>query len=172
MQKAGRFLDKSIAYLVYGGAAMGVASILILISMTFLNVMLRYFFRAPLFFAVEYSAYLFAVVVYMGFAYAMRTEAHVRVDLVSRLLPRRIREGLEVVYPLLALGLIGIYFYYSWDLFVTSLEKHARARTIVETPLWIPQMFLWMGLTLFGLELVARVVKKFIFLQRGLKRRS
>ncbi len=170
MVKQGRCLDKIIAYLGYGGAAVGVVSILIVMSMIFLSVMLRYFFKVRLLFTTEYSGYLFAVVVYMGLAYAMRVEAHVNVDLISRRLPRRIRESLEVAYPLLALGLMSIYLYYAWGLFRESVEMRLLAPTVTETPLWIPYMFLWLGLTLFCLELIARATKKFIAFQRGSKR--
>ncbi len=149
MGKLGRSLDKGIAYLGYGGIAMGLASLLIMMSMIFLNVVLRYLFKSPLVFVVEYAGYLYLVLVFMGLAYSMRADAHVKVELITRLLPRPVRAALEVIYPLVAIGVAILYLYYAWGLFAESLHEGARARTMVMTPLWIPQMFLWIGLIMF-----------------------
>lgn len=169
MSKIGAVLDRIIAYLGYAGAAMGVFSVIAMMLMISLSVMLRYLFHAPFKFTDEYSAYLLVIVVYMGFAYAMRKDEHIRVELLVRHLPKKVNAALEVIYPLVMLFLMGIYFRYSLSLFMESVRTRAVSLELAQTPLWIPHMFLWLGLGILGLELMARTVKKFIAFQRGWK---
>ena len=171
MRKVGLFLDRNTVYLGYLGAAMGVVSLIIMMLMITLGVILRYFFNNPLTFVDEYGGYLLVVMVYMGLAYTMRAEAHINVDFVIRRLPRRARGSLEVVGGLLGLIIIGIYFWYCWNLFVSSLQAHWMSMS-GRTPLWVPHIFLVIGLPLFGLELAVRTVKKSIGLQKESRKRG
>ncbi len=167
MRKTGHLLDKFIAYLGYSGAAVGVVSIVIMTLLITANVLLRYLFNAPLKFGEEYSAYLFIVACYMGLAYTMRKEAHIRVELLIKRLPSRAREGLEIATSLASLLVIAILLWASWKLSLDTRRASLTATTPMATPLWIPQSLLWLGLAFFWLEVAARTVKKFIALQKG-----
>ena len=165
MEKVGRFLDRFITYLGYIGAAMGCVSILIMVVMISLSVALRYLFSKPFLFVDEFSGYLLVVVVYMGFAYSV--DAHITVDLVAKRLPKKVRAALEVVTLLASLFLIGVFFRFAWAYFLDTMRSHWRAATVYETPLWIPQVFLWVGLIFFGLAIATRVVRKLIDFQKA-----
>ena len=162
MRKVGRFLDKLIAYLGYAGIAMAAAGVVILTLMITLNVIMRYFFNRPLKGVDEVSAYLFVMMSYLGFAYAMRLGRHINVDLVTRQLPRRANDILEVVTSLIGLAVIAVLFRFAWKLFMHNWREGVISSGVLGTPLWIPQSFLWIGLTFLGLEIASRIVKKLL----------
>ncbi len=170
MGKVARSLDRYIALLGYIGAAMGVVSVIIIAFLTTLSVILRYFFNRPIPFADEYSSYLFMLIIYMGLAYAGRTEAHINVDAVIKRLSRRARAALGMATSLASLVVVGVYFWYAFKLFITSIVEKRVSETAMNTPLWIPQIFLWVGLMFFGFEIVARIVKKWAEFQNGSRR--
>ncbi|MBI4294934.1 MAG: TRAP transporter small permease [Chloroflexi bacterium] len=167
MRKTGRYLDKFISYLGYVGLGLGIASVIAMALMITIHVILRYVFEVNLKFTDEYGGYLFTVIVFMGLAYCMRQEAHVYADLVVKHFPQRVRAALELVHSLAAIFLMGIYFKYAWRLWTDSVERGTRSVQVTETPMWIPQLFLWVGLSFFILELGARTIKKVIALQKS-----
>lgn len=172
MAKVGRSLDRLVAYLGYLGMALGMLSVVAMMAIIVLNIITRYFFDKSLLFVNEYAAYFLIVVVYMGFAHSMRIGAHINMDLVVKRFSERARDGLDAVTSLIALGVTGVYFWYVWKLFMESLQRGELAQQLTKTPLWVPQMFLWVGLLFLGLELIARIVKKSVAFQRGAKRKS
>lgn len=170
MEKVGRFLDRSVTYLSYLGAAIGGASIVIMLFMITVGVVLRYVFNSPLKFVDEYGAYLMVVLVFMGLAYNARKEAHINVDLVVRRLSKRVRDGLDVVTSLFALVLMGLYLWYDWNPFISHLRARTRDGGVMNTPLWIPEMFMLIGLLFVCLEIVVHIVKKLRDFQKGLQK--
>lgn len=90
-------------------------------------------------------------------------------DMVYRRLTKRVRDGLDVVTSLLILVVVAVYFRYCLDLFIKSVEGDWKAIGILETPLWIPETVLVIGLPVLGLEVASRAVKKFIDFQKGFK---
>lgn len=161
------WLDRSVTYLVYLGASIAGASLLIVMLMISLNVCLRYFFNKPILVTYEYSTYLFIAIVYFGFAYTTRREAHISVDMVVKRLPKRARNGLEVLTSLVALGLMSVYLWFAWDIFRTSVAKGYRAMSVTQTPEWIPQSILVVGLAFLIIEIVALIARKSRDFQKG-----
>ena len=139
------------ATLVLGIAALILAEIF---CRTALNVSLS--------FAWEYAAYFFAVAIFLGAAFALRTGGHVRVMLLSQNVPSRVAHRLDVLATLagttIAAALtwsLGIFAWRSWAAGSTSA-------TIDETPLVYPQAAMAFGAALLTLQLVARVVRLFV----------
>ena len=166
MGKVGRFFDRFIAWLGYVGIGMGAVSVVAMTMLITLNVIMRYIFKNPLRSIEEYSAYLLVLLVFMGLAYAMRLERHINVEVVVRRLPKRVRDSLEVIISLVGLALMGVYFRFAWELFMDSLQHGVRSINVSGTPMWIPQMFVWLGLLFLCLEMAARTVKKLVTFRR------
>jgi len=172
MRKVLERIDRSIAYLDYGGIAAAVICLFSLVMLIVVNVILRYFFNHPLLFGEEYSQYLFIIVTYMSFAYTTRVGGHIQVELVIRRFSKRARDCLEAVTLVFALFLISLYFWFAWALFVRNLHSGITSSTVMLTPLWIPQISLWVGMLLFGVAIVARIIRKIGDFKTGSKKRE
>jgi len=167
MGKVGQFLDRCIAYLGNAGAAMGVTSIVIMTLIVTLNVILRYGLNKPLHFVEEYSAYLFILMAYMGFAYTARQGAHVNVDILTRRL-KKIPQGiLELITTLFLLVLVSVYLRFGLAFFMRLVQSQEKSVTPYMTPLWIPAIPIWLGLGFLVLELVTHFLKTLNSLRKG-----
>jgi TRAP-type C4-dicarboxylate transport system permease small subunit len=160
--KIGRILDRLIVKMSNVGAAIGVVVIIIMIFLVTLSVLLRYIFMIGLPFTTEYSEYLLLILVYMGLAYTTIKEKHITVDFVVKRLSKKVRSGLEIATTFLAMTMVVIYFWYVWRFWIKNVESGATAPSKTVTPLWIPQIFMWVGLGIFTLAIAASVAHKLI----------
>jgi TRAP-type mannitol/chloroaromatic compound transport system permease small subunit len=89
-----------------------------------------------------------------GFAYALRTDAHVRVDVMFPYMGRRLKAVMDFV----ALVLMALYAtmisWKIWVLVLDSLESGIKSSTYLLTPLYIPQGILGVGFSLLALAAV------------------
>jgi TRAP-type mannitol/chloroaromatic compound transport system permease small subunit len=102
----------------------------------------------------EISGYLLALAATWGFAFALRTGGHVRVDVMFPYLARRLRTAADVLAQLLMAAFAGLVAWKIWALVQDSLESDARSSTYLLTPLWVPQGILGIGFSLLALAAV------------------
>jgi TRAP-type mannitol/chloroaromatic compound transport system permease small subunit len=102
----------------------------------------------------EISGYMLALAATWGFAYALRTDAHVRVDVMFPYMGRRMKAVMDFV----ALVLMALYAtmisWKIWVLVLDSLESGIKSSTYLLTPLYIPQGILGVGFSLLALAAV------------------
>ena len=106
----------------------------------------------------EISGYMLALAATWGFAFALRTGGHVRVDVLFPYMSRRVRTGLDVIAQLLMAVFAAIVAWKIWALVADSLESDMRSSTYLLTPLYIPQGILGVGFTLLALAAVFSAV--------------
>ena len=102
----------------------------------------------------ELAGYAFAIAMSWGFAQALFMRAHIRVDIVSQRMPRKIQRVLDVLAMGSFAGIVGVIVIYAAETLLESLRLGARASTPLATPLWIPQTLWLSGLIFFLLCLV------------------
>ena len=86
----------------------------------------------------EVSLYAVSVAVAWSMAYALRTGAHVRVDVVLRMTPKAVQGYLNVFALFVLCFFVTLLVWRSWALALNSLAQEARANTPYHTPLaWI-----------------------------------
>jgi len=106
----------------------------------------------------EISGYMLALAATWGFAYTLRTEAHVRIDVLLPYMPRLLRAMVDFM-ALVLMGLFALIISWKiWALVLDSLETGIRSSTYLLTPLYIPQGILGVG---FSLLVLASVVMAF-----------
>ncbi len=84
-----RLLSKLIEVLIVAGAT-------ILVTIVTCEVVLRYLFGHSLIFTDELSRYLMVWIVFLGSALAIRDEAHIRINILSRRLPHQFQRLMTV----------------------------------------------------------------------------
>jgi TRAP-type mannitol/chloroaromatic compound transport system permease small subunit len=106
----------------------------------------------------EISGYMLALAATWGFAFALRTGGHVRVDVVFPYMSRRVRTVVDVIAQLLMAAFASIVAWKIWALVADSLESDMRSSTYLLTPLYIPQGILGVGFSLLALAAVFTAV--------------
>jgi TRAP-type C4-dicarboxylate transport system permease small subunit len=109
--------------------------------------------------AIEFSIYLQAVVMFGGAGWALRNGGHIRVMMLFQALPAMARRLAEALVTAFALGVVG---FAAWALVAQALRTFdlgSRSFYPMQTPVWIPQSALAAAFVLFALALLARLVR-------------
>lgn len=102
----------------------------------------------------ELAGYMLVLASTWGFAYTLRANAHVRIDVLLPHLPPPVRAAMDAVALALMAVFAGMVAWRSWILVLDSWETGIRSSTYLLTPLWIPQAILVVGFALLAVAAV------------------
>ena len=128
-----------------GGLALLGAALLVSV-----DVVCRKWFNVSLAGADEISGYVFGAATAMSMAYAALERAHIRVDVVYRLLPIRMRLVADAIGLAMLCGFIATVAWMAGGFYLDTLQHNSRSITPLRAPLAIPQTF-WLAGWLAGL---------------------
>ena len=120
------------------GFLVGAGALVCLTAIIAAGVFARYVLNSPLFFVDEMSGYLLVMVAYWGISYTTHEEGHVKIDMVTRRLPQKIRERFGIITMVLESGIFFLIIYFTIGMFFKLKEIGQKAPTVTETPLVIP----------------------------------
>jgi TRAP-type mannitol/chloroaromatic compound transport system permease small subunit len=106
----------------------------------------------------EISGYILALAATWGLAYTLRTDAHVRIDVLLPYLPRRYRVFADFLAVVLMGFFAGLVSWKIWALVLDSFESGIRSSTYLLTPQWIPEGIVGIGFSLLTLASAAMAV--------------
>ncbi|GIW32991.1 TRAP transporter small permease [Meiothermus sp.] len=104
--------------------------------------------------ANELSGFAMAGAVFLALAPTLRAGAHIRVGVLVRRLQGRVRRALELFVSAFSLLASGYATLQLWRLVLDSYRYGDLAPGLLPLPIWIPQSFLAVGLTIFTIALV------------------
>lgn len=102
----------------------------------------------------DFAGFLLAGATFLALPWTLRSDGHVRVNLVTRLLPPGAAFGVELVVLALAAAFTGYATYYAALLTEESHRFGDVSTGIIPIPLWVPQIFMVTGLGLLCLSLL------------------
>ena len=153
----GRFLESFINRL---STLNGYLSGWIILGMAVLEtvaVIARRLLHNPLHFEDEYSAYMMVFCVFLGGAFTLLKDAHVRVDLIAIRLPEGIRVFLRALTSCFALVFCSILTLQSAKLAVYYREIGHQSLSVLETPTLIPATIIPIGAAILSLQMVVSI---------------
>ena len=106
----------------------------------------------------EISGYVLVLAATWGLAYTLRTDAHVRIDVLLPHMPARVRALADRLAWLVMAGFATLFAWRIWILVEDSWETGIRSSTYLLMPLWLPQVILLVGFTLLALAAVVTMV--------------
>ncbi len=143
-----------------------IVTVVLVISMIY-EVVARYVFGAPTMWAFDISYMCTGTLFVLGAAYALREDAHVRIDFLAQKMPAKFRQSLEgVVFVVLLVPIFG-----ALSKFAIERAWRAWATSEVESVSpWAPLMWpfysiLALGLTALTLQQLVHGLRAF----RGIK---
>ncbi len=123
------------------------------------DVVARHVFNSPTIWADELSGYLLVAITFLGAAYTLTMDAHVRVDTLIDRLDGKKRRGVIFVTDVVSLVFLWVYGWQAYRLAIDAYVSVKISPTLLRTPIFIPQVVLPIGLTLLWLQLVAHVLQ-------------
>jgi TRAP-type transport system small permease protein len=142
----------STAGAVISGVVFGLMTLLVLVE-----VILRTFFDLSTLVASEYSGYALSAMIYLGLAFSFKEGAHIRITFLNDRIHGLPKFFLEIFCHVFIGVLSTLSSVYMWDMFMLSKARNMTAYTVAETPLYIPQLIVFIGLCLLTFQIIARL---------------
>lgn len=111
-------------------------------------------------FTWEFSQYSMAAIFALASGPAIRAGVHVRISLLSGVLPMGARKWLDVLANIVALAIVALIVSALWTKVSTSFERNILATSVTKSPLWIPQAIVLWGFVQLWLDLLARLIRR------------
>lgn len=116
---------------------------------------------------IEFSVFLLMYSCFVGAAFAQMHEHHLNIDLLIIYLPSRAREILLVIASAVSCLVCVIIAVHAWPMWWHALMRHEHSESLWGPPLWIPYLFLPLGLTLVLLQSIVQIRQKIRNLRMG-----
>lgn len=160
----GRLLESFVSRLTVLSGYISGWIIYALMLLVTIAVLARRLLGYPLVFSDEYSAYLMVFCVFLGAAYTLRQDAHVRVDIIAVRLKPKVRMSLRAMTSVFSV-IYGIVLTWQTAEMVIYYKKIGHtALSLMETPTWIPAIMIPVGLAILTFEMVLSLVNEIRFL--------
>lgn len=141
------------------GAGLAAIAAALLAALLIAEVVLTSFFATSQPYVIEYAIFLQATVLFAGSGWALRQGAHIRVSVLMLALPGTARRVLDLAGTAFALGILGFAAWALVQQWLRSLDLGSRSFYPMQTPLWIPQGIVTLGVCLLLLAFAARLVR-------------
>ncbi len=138
------------------------AAMILVVALILVEVAVRSVFHSSTMVADEYSAYFYVVLVFLGLGYTFKTDGHIRVKVIWSRLGERGRTVLDLAAIAMAIVLCVFALYYAVPMVREAYTLNMVSETPAETPIWIPQLAVPVGLVLFILQLAASWIQAFV----------
>lgn len=125
-------LDRRLAQ---GEQVLAGALVAALTAIMLAQVVLRYFFHAPLFWAEEVCAQLLVFATLLGLSLLARARQWISVDWLARALPAAARRWLDTLQGVAMLGLLAWLAWLGWD-WIARPEVRAELGATIRLPRW------------------------------------
>ena len=138
-------------------AAMAVVVMMLMITV---EVVLRTFFDTSTLIGVEVGEYLLAAVVFLGASYTLREKGHIKIDFALKRFPKRSHRVLNLATMGLTLIVCILLVWYGCRLVIESYTLKTEAWSAMHTPLFIPQIFMGVGMILLLMQVANELLRQ------------
>jgi TRAP-type C4-dicarboxylate transport system permease small subunit len=142
------------------GASLSALLIVALVVLIMVEIIGRSFFNYSTMLADEYSGYFYLAAIYLGLAYTFNEGGHIRINIVTSRLGNSAKRWADIIAGLMTLAILLFALYYSWDFMIESKEMGMLSEGVSETPLYLTQIPIVIGLALFALAALTFVLRK------------
>lgn len=112
--------------------------------------------------AYELAAMLLVMVVFLGFAYAERTETNVRVTLATSKMSRPVARVLRLVGGLVSTAVVALFARATWDQALVSMDRGEFTQGIVDFPIWPTKLIIAVGFTFLTVECILGMWRRWV----------
>jgi len=127
------------------------------VALNFANVIGRYFFSASIPWAEEAMLFLMVGCVFLGNGVVAWSGRQIRMDVVVRMLPPKVREALDLFAELVFLATAVAIVIFAWPVIHDLAEFDQRSQA-ADFPLVIPQAMVPIGLSIMALLVAIRLL--------------
>ena len=130
-------------------------------------VIVRKLFGASTIWQIEASVFFLIFTVFVGAAFVQKNEHHLNVDLLIIHLSPKTREITLIAVSAISCILVAILAVYAWPIWWEAWINNEHSESLWGPPLWIPYLFLPLGMTLLFLQYIVYIQRKIKALKAG-----
>lgn len=136
-----------------------VVAFLVVSGVLFVNVVLRYAFSASTSWAEELIRYLMIWITFIGGCVCVRKGAHIRMDFILTMMPRRLGLWLTRAVYVLAAVFCAALCWYGTRLMIFA-AGHGQTTPAMELPMWVPYAAMPLGSALMAWHFLQELFRK------------
>ena len=145
----------------------GLAALVLMIAMIFINIISRYLFKVTFGVAEEWTVWLMIWSVFAFIGVDIKENAHLAVDLVPKMFKGKKRTTLELFISVVML-IFGVLFLCAcWSDVLMTKMIHVRSITSIPVPVWIIKLCLPLGMIFFIFNSIERLLANIQDLKGG-----
>lgn len=107
---------KWLEYLLSLDVLLGVGCMVVLVVITFLGAIMRYFFNNPFIWQEELQTWMITWAIFAGGSYAFRCGSHVAIEVLVETFPQKVQKMVEWFGFICTLAVLSFILYYSYKL--------------------------------------------------------
>lgn len=148
-----------IDYLLKLGAYVAGFLIIAATAMIFYEILSRTFFNSPTVWATELSIYAIIGSCFLGSAYAVRTYAHITVDLLINSVSDKYKTLLAYLTNAMGLVFSIVFTYYGFHHAANTFELGVTSASLLRIPMYLPELFIPIGGVLLCLAFIMQIIE-------------
>jgi len=151
-----KFNDKLQNFGAYLSSFLFIALAVLIIT----EIVARSFFNVSTMIADEYSGYFYLASIFLGLGYTFKEDGHIRINILTAKLSKKANRYIDIFTGSITLALTLFILYFSVKMVIESYKYDMVSETVSETPIYLTQLALPVGLFIFSLAVLAFIIKK------------
>ncbi len=154
-----RVLDRLATVINRTAGAIAALLLIYILGHILFEIVLRAGFSSSTYVLDEFVGYAVAAMTFMSLGYALDTGGLIRVDIALGRMGGKPRRFMELVCVVVTFAMTVFCAWWVWKDTARNWKRGAVSESVAEVPLWIPTGAVWLGLTLFALQLLIYFVR-------------
>jgi TRAP-type C4-dicarboxylate transport system permease small subunit len=152
-------LDRWVGRLARACGVLAALAVVAILAIVCFETVLRQF-QSSLLVTDEIAGYLNAAVIFLGLAWTLREGGFIRVELLYDRARGALKQALRWLIVLTATIFSALTLWVCVRQVIYAFDRDTRAVSIIDTPEWIPQSVMVLGLAVLLLQLLAWIVDR------------
>jgi TRAP-type C4-dicarboxylate transport system permease small subunit len=152
-------LDRWVGRVAWACGVLAAIAVVAILAIVCVETVLRQF-QASLLVTDEIAGYLNAAAIFLGSAWTLREGGFIRVELLYDRVAGRLKQALRWLIVLTATAFTAITLWVCIRQVIYAFDRDTRAVSIIDTPEWIPQSVMVLGLAVLLLQLLSWIVDR------------
>jgi len=157
------FIQRVIGLLTNLGLWISGAAVLFMVFLITLEVAGRKLFGFSTLVADEFSGYLLVITTFMGGAYTLKMKGFTRMEVIYNRFKGGSRWMVDLVFNLVSLLFLIVVDYWLWVHILSSYRSGLTSISIFQTPLYIPQVFMGIGVIFLVFQVILEIAGLFLW---------